>query len=285
MNLKGVLSHFKNELNGIYPESEVVFIFYIAVEYITGWKRAEAHFKLDQELVDDQLLDFKQMVVQLKQNIPLQYVIGAADFYQLKFKVNASVLIPRPETEELVDWIINILKQTTHLNSQPRILDIGTGSGCIAVALKKNLSASIVSALDISEQALQIASYNAGVNHTPIYFIQADIRSYNSPEQYDVIVSNPPYITNSEKVDMHQNVLENEPHLALFVADEDPLEFYNAIATYARSALTSGGMLFFEINGVYGIETVEMLKGNQFKNIVLKKDMQGIDRMICCNKN
>ncbi|MHA4895680.1 peptide chain release factor N(5)-glutamine methyltransferase [Pedobacter sp. PWIIR3] len=282
MNLKDLLSHFKEELNGVYPESEVVFIFYIVVEHISGWKRAEAYSRSVEEIPAEQVAVFQQMVNQLKLNIPLQYVIGEADFYQLKFKVDASVLIPRPETEELVDWIISLQKDKQTQPTQTRILDIGTGSGCIAISLKKNLPESVVSALDVSESALEIAIANAETNHVHINFISADIRGFSSKEQFDIIVSNPPYITVREQSDMHQNVLAHEPHLALFVDDENPLEFYEAIATYALSALKPNGLLFFEINSAFGIQTVDMLNRKLFKNIVLRKDMQGADRMICC---
>ncbi|MGY4386250.1 release factor glutamine methyltransferase [Pedobacter sp. UYP24] len=282
MNLKEVLSNFKEELNGVYEESEVIFIFYMVVEHIMGWKRSVTHTRFDHDIPQDQLRVFQHMLQLLKQHVPLQYVIGQADFYQLKFKVDPSVLIPRPETEELVDWIIDVVRQHPPTGSAISILDIGTGSGCIAIALQKNLPESMVSALDISEKALEIALYNSIANHAPINFVHADIRTFSNNEQFDIIVSNPPYITNSEKAEMHQHVLEHEPHLALFVKDENALEFYDAIANYAYTALKPGGLLFFEINGMYGVETVEILKAKQFINITLKKDMQGVDRMICC---
>lgn len=284
MNLKAVLDHFKQELKPLYPESEILCLFYMVVEQLTGWKRAAANAYSEQQLSTELSLAFQSAVKQIGQGIPLQYVLGEADFYQLKFKVDSSVLIPRPETEELVDWIITLLKQDID-PSTLQILDIGTGSGCIAIALKHNLPSIRVFALDVSEQALQTASVNAVANQTAINFIKADIRNYSSPEQFDVIVSNPPYITDSEKEDMHQNVLSHEPHLALFVADLNPLEFYEAIADYALTALRPEGKLFFEINGAYGAEMVELLSIKSFKSIELRKDMQGVDRMICCNVN
>ena len=192
--------------------------------------------------------------------------------------MSEAVLIPRPETEELIEWILDTVK------NQPAssILDIGTGSGCIAITLKKNLEQVDVSALDVSAEVLKIAKENAAVNSAALNFIHSDILTYSSPLKYDLIVSNPPYITQNEKEEMHQNVLAYEPHLALFVSNENPLVFYKSIADFALLNLKPKGKLFFEINEYLGKKTVEILSAKGFTDIVLKVDMQGKDRMISC---
>lgn len=225
--------------------------------------------------------EYLQVLHRLKTGEPLQYVIGDTVFYGLTFKVSSAVLIPRPETEELVDWIIQ--RCTSDQFTPPgngSILDIGTGSGCIAISLKKHLPNFSVSAIDVSKSALAVARGNALLNDAEVNFIHADILDYKSTEKYDVIVSNPPYITRQEQQAMHKNVLENEPHLALFVSDERPLIFYEAIAEFALGNLNENGLLCFEINEHLGKQTVEMLVDKSFVNITLRKDMQGKDRMI-----
>jgi len=201
-------------------------------------------------------------------------------FYGLPLKINEHVLIPRPETEELVDWVIKEVK-----HKKDSLLDIGTGSGCIPIAIKKNLPAISVSAIDISAEALKVASANALINGTEVNFIEADILSYSSDEKYDVIVSNPPYIRELEKADMHENVLAHEPHAALFVSDENPLIFYKTISDFAYINLNPNGYLFFEINEFLWEETLKILIDKGFKNIELRKDMQGKDRMIMARTN
>jgi release factor glutamine methyltransferase len=210
----------------------------------------------------------------------VQYVLGETVFYGLPFKVSPAVLIPRPETEELVEWVLESVAAEGMRDLQ--ILDVGTGSGCIAVALKKHLGTAGVSALDISKDSLAMASDNAILNEVVINFIEADIRGYSGRETYGLIVSNPPYITTDEKQAMHENVLAHEPHLALFISNEDPLVFYKAIADFALLNLKPDGLLFFEINEHLGKETVQMLKDKSFIGIELRKDMQGKDRMIRC---
>jgi release factor glutamine methyltransferase len=195
-------------------------------------------------------------------------------------------LIPRPETEELVDWVLEHIGKTIGRSGKPlNLLDVGTGSGCIAVSLKINLPVAQVFALDISEQALSIASDNAAMNQTDIRFINSDIRNYITQQRFDVIVSNPPYITLNEQAEMSENVLAHEPHLALFVSNEDPLVFYAAIADFALKNLVEDGLLFFEINEYLGKETVDLLSHKGLKNIELRKDMQGKDRMVRCCRN
>jgi release factor glutamine methyltransferase len=219
----------------------------------------------------------------LKQQKPIQYILGETEFYGLPFKVNENTLIPRQETEELVEWIIN---EFGTRNSEFRILDIGTGSGCIAVSLAKNLPNAKVYALDVSREAIKVAKENAKLNSLDIEFIEADILSVchadlvSGSHKFDVIVSNPPYVRNLEKELMQSNVLENEPHLALFVENENPLQFYKAITDFAISNLNQKGVLFFEINEYLGKEMIQLLSDSHFKDIELKQDMFKKDRMI-----
>ncbi|MES2829393.1 MAG: peptide chain release factor N(5)-glutamine methyltransferase [Bacteroidota bacterium] len=281
MNLKEILSAFNQQLKDIYDQQEILFIFYVTAEEVTGLQRSRLLILQDISVDDNQIQEFFNIADKLKLGIPLQYVLGSCLFYGIKLNVNPSVLIPRPETEELVQWILEDEKSQP-AESTKSILDIGTGSGCIAIALKLNRPQYTVSALDVSEKALEIATRNAKENKADISFIFADIRNYNTLEKFDIIVSNPPYITFSEKVDMHENVLDNEPHLALFVKNEYPLEFYESIAKFAIQALNPEGLLYFEINESFGDEMVSMLRTLSFKKVRLRKDMQGKDRMISC---
>lgn len=207
---------------------------------------------------------------------PVQYIIGEAYFFQEKFKVTPAVLIPRQETEELIQWIIN-----NHPEGATKIIDIGTGSGCIAVALALQLPGSRVTALDISKAALDVASANAMALKADVEFLQMDIlQTTQLADNYDIIVSNPPYVRLLEKNEIQPNVLNYEPHVALFVADTNPLVFYEKIAALARKHLNPNGKLYFEINQYLGQETVSLLE-KYFKHVALKKDLHGRDRMIC----
>jgi release factor glutamine methyltransferase len=220
---------------------------------------------------------FLKAITRLKNYEPIQYIIGDTEFYGLVFKVNPSVLIPRPETEELVDWIIKDCEDDKKIN----ILDIGTGSGCIAISLAKNLPNAKVFALDVSNEALKTANQNAINNGVEVEFIEADILSYNSLDiQFDLIVSNPPYVRELEKQMMSANVLDHEPHLALFVEDDDALLFYRKITDVAADILKPNGQLFFEINESLGESTKQLLDNSNYKNIELKKDIFEKDRMI-----
>ena len=213
----------------------------------------------------------------LKENIPIQYIIGETVFYGLTFKVNSAVLIPRPETEELVEWILS-----EHKSTQPfTILDIGTGSGCIAISLAKNLPNATVFAMDISNDALVIAKKNAFNNHVKVNFIENDILTTTKlPSKFDIIVSNPPYVKEDEKNQMKPNVLDNEPHIALFVNNSNPLLFYDKIADLSKNHLSKNGILYFEINQYLNDETKTLLQFKGFKNIQLKKDIYQNYRMI-----
>ncbi|HKG08269.1 MAG TPA: peptide chain release factor N(5)-glutamine methyltransferase [Pedobacter sp.] len=278
MNFKQLLQHFKDELNEFYDPQESAAIFNVIALQVSGLDRGKLHLVQLNEVSQPELDKYIQILKELKTGKPVQYVLGETVFYGLKFKVSEAVLIPRPETEELVEWVIG----TCSSNFNGRILDIGTGSGCIAVSLMKNLSLSTVFAMDISEAAIDITIHNAFLNEVVVNSIRADIRDYSSSEKFDVLVSNPPYITNDEQPEMHENVLAFEPHLALFVANENPLIFYKAIADFALTNLNAEGLLFFEINAQFGKETVEMLLAKSFIDIELRKDMQGNDRMIKC---
>jgi release factor glutamine methyltransferase len=227
----------------------------------------------------------ENILTRLKTGEPVQYILGHTEFYGLPFKVNPSVLIPRPETEELVEWGIESWRLAVGGWREPfHILDIGTGSGCIAITLKKNLKEAEVSAIDISTEALKTAKENAELNEADVHFIQDDILNPTHHSllttHYSLIISNPPYVTQDDKKQMHTNVTDFEPHTALFVPEDDPLIFYKAIADFASTHLEKGGLLFFEINESYGEQTVELLKHKLFNNIELRRDMGGRFRMI-----
>ncbi|WP_342333283.1 peptide chain release factor N(5)-glutamine methyltransferase [Pedobacter sp. FW305-3-2-15-E-R2A2] len=279
MNLSQLLYHFKEELKDVYEEEEVKSIFSISVEHLLQLRRSQLMLNWEKEPEQETLHSFLRILNGLKAQKPIQYLLGEAFFYGAVFKVNEAVLIPRPETEELVDWILEEKAQA------PAVIDFGTGTGCIAISLKKHLKDASVTAVDISEEALRIASENALINQTEVSFIQADILTFQSESKFDIIVSNPPYITEKERAEMHQNVLAHEPHLALFVTDERPLLFYEAVADFALRNLKENGALFFEINEYLSKETIQMLKDKSFVFIELRKDMQGKDRMICARLN
>ena len=227
---------------------------------------------------DEMKYEIKKVTKRVNQKEPIQYILGEAKFYGFDFFVNPAVLIPRPETEELVDLIQSQFRQA----DKPKILDIGTGSGCIPITLAHLLPNAELSAIEISEEAVQVARDNIAENEVEVNLYQGDILTDDLPDEFlfDVIVSNPPYITNKEKELMDENVLSHEPHLALFVPDTDPLLFYNRISTVAEKHLNSEGKLFFEINEAYGEEVKNMLASKSFDEIKIIKDLQGKDRMI-----
>lgn len=277
MNLKKYRTYFLEKLAPLYDSMEAESFFAITLEELKGWKRSDLAMNPNAELSAEEIEKWNVVLAALETQKPIQYIFKKAHFYGLEFKVNENTLIPRPETEELVDWIIRENKVKGVIG----ILDIGTGSGCIAISLAKNLSDASVSAIDVSSGALDIAKSNAENNDVAINFIEKDILATDAlPEKYDVIVSNPPYVRNLEKDEIKENVLQYEPHLALFVADNDPLLFYREIAILAAGALTPNGTLYFEINQYLGAETVQMLESLGYKNVVLKKDIFGNDRMV-----
>jgi release factor glutamine methyltransferase len=285
MLLKQYKIHFFDALKNIQDEREIESFFFILTEYLHNLKRVDVALNPDFELSEEAIEKWNAILAELQQEKPIQYITGEAWFYGLRFEVNENTLIPRPETEELVEWILN--SPITHHPSPITILDIGTGSGCIPISLKVNLLQANVSAIDISEKALEVAKRNAAINKVDINFIQANILEvedlFQFPSPINIIVSNPPYVRVLEKQEIKKNVLDYEPHLALFVEDNDALLFYRKIAQLALKNLAPNGLLFFEINQYLGKETVELLENLGFKNIELRKDIYGNDRMIKCS--
>ena len=269
--VSNISSYFREELSAVADECEITSWYYISIEYLLGYNRSDCIINSNQVLNKSQLSKIKQIVAELKTHKPIQYILGKTEFYGLKIKVNEHTLIPRPETEQLVDWILK--------ENFVAALDIGTGSGCIPIALAKHTDAKVL-AIDVSEDALLIAEENAKNNEVEIDFIHQDILQTNYLQKVDIIVSNPPYVLESEKKKMQENVLDYEPELALFVEDKNPLIFYKKIASLAFNFLNENGKLFFEINAKFGKETIEMLADIGFVNIELKKDMNDKDRMI-----
>lgn len=277
MKLRDYRNNFTEQLSQLYDTVEAERFFIITLEELKGWNRSRLALNPDEEMTPDEVRQWDEVQQHLKEQKPIQYIFGKAWFYGLEFRVNENTLIPRPETEELVEWIISENKNRQDIT----ILDIGTGSGCIAISLAKNLPYAKVFALDVSEKALEVAKYNAEVNGANVTFIKEDILSVEAlPQQFDIIVSNPPYVRHLEKAEIKENVLQYEPHLALFVEDNDALLFYRTIAQLGKSSLKHGGMLYFEINQYLGNETVKMLAESYYKDIILKKDLFGNDRMV-----
>ncbi len=275
MQIKSYQNRFKEVLSPLYDEMEAEQLFLIALEEIEGKSRID--LVMNPDLQTDKLTTWDEVLADLQQEKPIQYIFGRAYFYGLTFNVNENTLIPRPETEELVEWIINSVEADKPI----RILDIGTGSGCIGITLAKELPNAQVTLMDVSPKALEMATRNAKENGVEVQAILQDVLALEQlPAQYDVIVSNPPYVRNLEKVEIKKNVLDYEPHLALFVEDDDALIFYRKIATLANDNLQERGMLFYEINQYLGAETVALFESLLFTAIELRKDMVGNDRMI-----
>ncbi|AYN02925.1 peptide chain release factor N(5)-glutamine methyltransferase [Flavobacterium sp. 140616W15] len=284
MKIKQYRTQFIQELSGIYDVLEVESFFYLILEEKRNLKQIDLALNPDLSFSDEEIKDWNILVTELKKEIPIQYLLGKTNFYGLDFEVNPNVLIPRPETEELVEWIISN-HLATQKNKSLKILDIGTGSGCIAISLAKNLSEAQVFAIDVSEGALATAKRNAISNDVSVTFLHRNILETDDlMQEFDVIVSNPPYVRNLEKEEIKKNVLDNEPHLALFVADNNALIFYRKIAELAQKNLVKNGSLYFEINQYLGKETAELLENLGFKNIELRKDIYDNDRMIFCVK-
>lgn len=278
MRLKDIQQQFHNELDSIYGKNEVDSFFSLLIAHYFNLKSIQLVLNPETSIHQKEQNDIYNALDDLKKEIPIQYIIGETEFYGLPFKVNNKVLIPRPETEELVSWIFDSVKKNKPLN----ILDIGTGSGCVAISLSKIIKNAKVFALDISLEALEVAKENAALNNVDIEFIEYDIlRSDKTIDQkFDIIVSNPPYVRLKEKEQMKANVLLNEPELALFVTDENPLLFYESIASFAQTHLNKKGMLFFEINAYLGDEMMQLMRSHQFKNTELKQDIFEKDRML-----
>ena len=271
-----IVYEIRDALRGHYPDSEALSLAKMLLTEAFGFSTLELYGGKDKEISGNRLRVLHEMLSRLKKNEPIQYIIGTESFCGLTFEVNPDVLIPRPETQELVRWIESDWKSVPC-----RILDIGTGSGCISISLAKFLEDAKVESWDISEGALQVAHRNCVRNEVEVLLRQQDVLSVvPEGELYQVIVSNPPYICEKEKVDMDANVLDWEPETALFVPDADPLLFYRKIAELGISMLCEGGALYFEINRAYGEETLRMLEGLGYRQLELRKDDFGNDRMI-----
>ena len=285
MLLKDLQHIFHKELDAVYGKEEVDSFFFICTEHYLDLPRFQLTLQPEFTLNKSETNTFFKVLEDLTQQKPIQYILGETEFYGLPFKVNESVLIPRPETEELVDIIIRSNSELSE-ESQPKILDIGTGSGCIAISLAKNIPNAKVYALDVSDKALEVAKQNAKLNNVEVTFIEADILNERSWDlvfehlEFNTIVSNPPYVRNLEKAEIKPNVLDNEPHLALFVEDDNPLQFYKAITNFAVNNLKPKGELFFEINQYLGNDTKQLLVDANFEAIELLKDLNGNDRML-----
>ena len=272
-----IVYEIRDALRGYYPDSEALSLAKMLLVEAFGFSTLELYGGKDKEISGNRLRDLHEMLSRLQKNEPIQYILGKETFCGLTFEVDENVLIPRPETRELVEWIV------ADYESVPacRILDVGTGSGCISISLAKFIPGASVESWDISEGALEIARRNCKLNEVEVLLRQQDVLSAQpQPACFDVIVSNPPYITESEKADMEANVLDWEPATALFVPDTDPLLFYRKIAELGAVMLKEGGSLYFEINRAYGNETVQMLETLGYKQIELRKDDWDNDRMI-----
>lgn len=282
--VSSVINYYREQLNGLYDKEEIENFIWYSFEAFMGFSRTDLLMRSNDTMSESMLLKFNFAVKDLKRYRPIQYILGYTVFYGLKIRVDERVLIPRQETEELVHLIIkNQEARRKGQDERMRILDIGTGSGCIAIALKKNLPWAEVNAMDVSEGALELAKGNAMTNDADIAFIYADILDPAVEAElprYDVIVSNPPYVLHSEKNTMHPNVLEHEPHLALFVNDNDPLLFYRAIMNIASVKLERGGELYFEINEQQGDSLIKLAYEMGFLKTELVKDINGKNRIL-----
>jgi len=280
MKIKQYRTYFIQELAPFYDAYEAESFFYLILEY--RHKLRQIDLALNHELVFEEadIEKWKILLVELKKEVPIQYLLGKTNFYGLDFEVNEHVLIPRPETEELVEWIIRENSGIDRLKNL-KILDIGTGSGCIAISLAKNITNAKVFAIDVSVEALAMAKKNAKNNNVAVTFLlQSILETDDLKQHFDIIVSNPPYVRNLEKQEIKKNVLDYEPHLALFVEDNDALIFYRKITELAQKNLVENGKLYFEINQYLGTEMTDLMEKMNFKNIELRKDIYDNDRMM-----
>lgn len=276
--MKQLIDKLQTALSGIYEGHELTAIIRTICCDMLGIGTATYYLKEAVTLTTEQGTLLQGIIDRLRQGEPLQYIEGKAPFCGMEFAVNSSVLIPRPETAELVDWIV-----CEHATQQPCILDLGTGSGCIAIALSKQLPQATIEACDISAEALTVAKENARMNEAPVSFFTHDMLDLGTPlpHSYDILVSNPPYIRQSEAADMSIQVTEWEPHTALFVPDDDALRFYRAIAELGQTeALRPGGHIYVEINQALGKETVALFEAYGYQDVELRKDIYGNERMI-----
>lgn len=277
-SVKELPLYFREKLQDIYGERESDNLCWLAISFELGLSKYEVR-QSDKKLTESQLLRFRSIIKRLELQEPIQYILGETEFYGLTLKVRPGVLIPRPETEELVDIVIRTVRPNV------RVLDIGTGSGCIPLAIKSKLPQTQVQAMDISSEAISIAKENSLDLSLEVAFIQADIMAVElQPNSLDVIISNPPYIPYEEQKLMAKNVVAFEPEMALFVDDRDPLVFYRRIVKQAEKALESGGYLFFEIHESYGKEVKSLFDIELFDKVEIIKDLQGKDRIIKAQK-
>ena len=276
--MKQLIDKLQTSLSGTYEGHELTAIIRTICCDMLGISSTAYYLKEEVTLTTERGTLLQGIIDRLRQGEPLQYIEGKAPFCGMEFAVNSSVLIPRPETAELVDWIV-----CEHATQQPRILDLGTGSGCIAIALSKQLPQATIQACDISAEALTVAKENARMNEAPVSFFTHDMLDLGTPlpHSYDILVSNPPYIRQSEAADMSIQVTEWEPHTALFVPDDDALRFYRAIAELGQTeALRPGGHIYVEINQALGKETVALFEAYDYQDVELRKDIYGNERMI-----
>ena len=282
--VRDIRKYYCEQLCSVYDNDEATTMILILLEHYFKITRVKMALEPDMRLSESEMLTFHFALKDLLKNKPIQYIIGETEFCDLKFKVNGNVLIPRPETSELVYKIVE--RQKTKDKRQLSILDIGTGSGCIAISLAKNIPGSKVHALDISEKALEVAKENAINNNVDVTFINDDILSLKNKieTKFDIIVSNPPYVRELEKADMRDNVLNWEPHNALFVSDNDPLIFYRNILEFAKTHLNENGEIWFEINEYLGKEMTDLCKEYGFSDIQIFEDFRGKERVVKVNK-
>lgn len=280
--IQSTINYIKKELQELYHVRETESMAYILLEYVLNYSKSQIQLNRSENISEDHFKQIDTYTQELKTSKPIQYILGETEFYDLTFKVNEHTLIPRQETEELVHAIINENQQ-----KGLHILDIGTGSGCIPISLAKNLTNAHVSSADISAKAIEKAKENALLNQVDISFYHRDILNWKNYDwdQFDIIVSNPPYVTEAEKSKMEKNVLDHEPHTALFVSDHDPLIFYRTIAELALQYLKKNGKLYFEINESLGNEMLELLEKYKFENIRLMADINGKNRMVSAVKS
>lgn len=280
MLAKDYRNNFIEKLLPLYDVLEAESFFYMILEDFHQMKRIDLALNPTFVFSEEEVAKWNSVLEKLEKEIPIQYILGNAHFYGLEFEVNENTLIPRPETEELVEWIIKNNSKIEGFKDL-KILDIGTGSGCIAISLAKNLPHAEVFAIDVSEKALETAKRNALKNETQVAFLLKNIlETEDLEQQFDIIVSNPPYVRNLEKEEIKKNVLDYEPHLALFVEDNDALIFYRKISELAQKNLTENGQLYFEINQYLGTEMIDLLDAKNFATIELRKDIYENDRMI-----
>lgn len=278
--ISDVISFYHQHLAGIYDKDEIDEMAFLIFEKVLGYDRSEFHKRKGEHLNQSDLLIVYDIGKALQTHKPIQYILEEAWFYGMKFFVNEDVLIPRPETEELVELVLNEIKR--ELGRPLNVLDIGTGSGCIPVSIKKNAQAVEIYAIDISKDALDVARKNAETLDTTISLAEVDILTTDNIDniKFDYIISNPPYITLNESGDMAENVVDFEPHLALFVADNDPLVFYKSITEFASKNLNEEGKLFFEINQKYGRSVKQLMESKGFESVEIYKDINGNERIV-----